>query len=46
VKEFTQTLYTVADDASVDIRFNPNLVKEYRLLGFDNKAKALADSGD
>jgi len=44
VKEFTQTLYTVADDASVDIRFNPNLVKEYRLLGFDNKAKALADS--
>ena len=44
VKEFTQTLYTVADDASVEIRFNPDLVKEYRLLGFDNKLKALADS--
>src|SRR6185295_12071347 len=25
VKEFTQTLYTVADDASVDIKFNSNL---------------------
>ena len=44
VKEFTQTLYTVADDASVEIKFNANLVKEYRLLGFDNKMKAVADS--
>jgi Ca-activated chloride channel homolog len=45
VKEFTQTLYTVADDASVQITFNPDYVKEYRLLGFDNKVKAIADSG-
>jgi len=44
VKEFTQTMYTVADDASVDIKFNSNLVKEYRLLGFDNKLKVIADS--
>ena len=44
VKEFTQTLYTVADDASVDISFNPDLVKQYRLLGFDNKIKTIADS--
>ncbi len=44
VKEFTQTVYTVADDASVEITFNPALVKEYRLLGFDNKVKAIADS--
>ena len=44
VKEFTQTMYTVADDASVEIKFNPDLVKEYRLLGFDNKLKAIADS--
>ena len=44
VKEFTQTLYTVADDASVQITFNPDYVKEYRLLGFDNKVKAIADS--
>jgi Ca-activated chloride channel family protein len=44
VEEFTQTLYTVADDASVQISFNSDLVKEYRLLGFDNKIRAIADS--
>jgi Ca-activated chloride channel family protein len=44
VKELTQTLYTVADDAYLNIRFNPDLVLEYRLIGFDNKMKALADS--
>jgi Ca-activated chloride channel family protein len=44
VKELTQTLYTVADDAFLNIRFNPEFVREYRLIGFDNKAKALADS--
>jgi len=44
VKEFTQTLYTVADDAYLNIKFNPKLVKEYRLIGFDNKKKALADT--
>lgn len=44
VKEFTQTLYTVADDAYLSIRFNPELVHSYRLIGFDNKLRALADS--
>ncbi len=44
VKELTQTLYTVADDAYLSITFNPQLVKEYRLIGFDNKVKAVADS--
>jgi Ca-activated chloride channel homolog len=44
VKELTQTLYTVADDASLSIKFNENLVKEYRLIGYDNKVKALTDS--
>ena len=44
VKELTQTLYTVADDAYLSIKFNPKLVKEYRLIGFDNKLKAIADS--
>src|SRR5688500_7965353 len=44
VKEFTQTLYTVADDAYLSINFNPAVVKEYRLIGFDNKRKAVADS--
>jgi len=44
VKELTQTLYSVADNASLGINFNSNYVKEYRLIGYDNKLKALADS--
>lgn len=44
LKEFAQTLYTVADDAYLNVRFNPEFVKEYRLLGFDNKAGALRDT--
>jgi Ca-activated chloride channel family protein len=42
--EFTQTLYAVADNVSLDVSFNPNYVKEYRLLGFDNKVGAINDS--
>lgn len=44
MKEFTQTLYTIADDASMQVSFDPALVKNYRLIGFDNKIGALADS--
>lgn len=44
MKEFTQTLYTIADDARMNISFDPSLVKQYRLIGFDNKVGALADS--
>jgi Ca-activated chloride channel family protein len=44
MKEFTQTLYTIADDARMYITFDRSLVKQYRLLGFDNKVGALADS--
>jgi Ca-activated chloride channel family protein len=44
VKELTQTLYTVADDSYFNIQFNSELVKEYRLLGYDNKLKALVDT--
>ena len=44
VKELTQTLYSVADNAYLSIAFNPKLVKDYRLIGFDNKVNAIADS--
>ncbi|HEY4206284.1 MAG TPA: von Willebrand factor type A domain-containing protein, partial [Puia sp.] len=44
VREFTQTVYAVADDAYLNICFNSTLVKDYRLIGFDNKVKALSDS--
>ena len=46
VREFTQTVYAVADDAYLNISFNPALVKDYRLIGFDNKVKLLTDSMD
>lgn len=44
LKEFTQTLYAVADDAYLNVEFNPNYVKQYKLIGFDNKAGALSDT--
>ena len=36
VKEFTKTIYTVADDAWMTAVFNPACVKSSRLIGFDN----------
>jgi len=44
VKEVTQTFYSVADDVFLNVHFNPALVKDYRLVGFDNKRDAIADS--
>ena len=44
VKELTQTLYTVANDVTMNVMFNPEIVKEYRLIGFDNKKNVLTDS--
>lgn len=44
LKEFTQTLYAVADDAFLNVQFNPAVVKEYRLIGFDNKVGAIKDT--
>ena len=46
MKEFTQTIYSVADDAYLNVDFNPDLVKRYRLIGFDNKSSALSDSSN
>ena len=44
LKEFTQTLYSVADRVFMNVKFNPAFVKEYRLIGFDNRAGDIADS--
>lgn len=44
LKEFTQTLYTVADDVYMNVEFNAEYVKDYRLIGFDNKVGALRDT--
>ncbi len=45
VKELTQTLYAVADDVFINVEFNEKLIKEYRLIGFDNKKNALNENG-
>jgi len=44
VKEFTQTMFAVADNAFVQVNFNSKLIQSYRLIGFDNKKDAEADS--
>lgn len=44
MKEFAQTLYTVADNAYMQVSFTPTWIKQYRLIGFDNKAAALLDT--
>ena len=44
MKEFMQTLYVVADDAYLHVQFDPEQVKEYRLIGFDNKMGAIKDT--
>ena len=44
VKEVTQTFYSVADDVLLNVHFNSQVIKQYRLIGFDNKKDAIADS--
>ena len=41
--EYMQTLYTVANDAYLDMQFDPEYVKQYRVIGFDNKVGAIKD---
>lgn len=43
LQEFTKTIYAVAKDAFVTVKFNKDIVNEYRLIGFDNKKEALTD---
>ena len=44
MEEFSQTIYAVAKEAYIDIQFDPALVRNYRLIGFDNKLSAIVDS--
>jgi Ca-activated chloride channel homolog len=46
VTEFTQTLYSIANDVYLTVCFNPDDVKEYRLIGYDNKRNVLAEKGE
>lgn len=44
IKELTQTFYAVADDVFMYLKFNSNLVSQYRLIGFDNRRDAVSDT--
>jgi Ca-activated chloride channel homolog len=43
VNEFTSTLQTVAQDVKLQLEFNPAVVKEYRLIGYENRQLARED---
>ena len=46
VDEMSSTLYTVAKDTKLQVEFNPALVAEYRLIGYENRALAAQDFTD
>ncbi len=35
--ELTSTLLTIAKDAKIQVEFDPEIVEEYRLIGFENR---------
>ncbi len=37
VDEASSTLFTIAKDVKIQIEFNPNLVAEYRLIGYESR---------
>jgi Ca-activated chloride channel family protein len=37
VEELTATLQTIAKDVKIQIEFNPDVVAEYRLIGYENR---------
>ena len=37
VDEMPKTLYTIAKDVKIQVEFNPEIVKEYRLVGYENR---------
>ena len=45
VEEFSK-FYTIAKDVKVQVNFNPNLVKEYRLIGYENRVLENEDFED
>lgn len=44
VKEFSKTLYSVAENALINIRFNDEYVTSYKLIGYNNRKDAIEDS--
>lgn len=46
VNELGGTLFTIAKDVKIQIEFNPALVKEYRLIGYENRLLNKEDFND
>lgn len=43
VEEMSSTLFTIAKDVKIQIEFNPAVVSEYRLIGYENRLLARED---
>ncbi len=43
VEEVSSTLFTIARDVKIQVEFNPALVAEYRLIGYENRILARED---
>lgn len=37
VNDMTKTLFTIAKDVKIQVEFNPEVVSEYRLVGYENR---------
>ena len=37
VNQINSTLFTIAKDVKIQVEFNPNVVAEYRLIGYENR---------
>lgn len=46
VEELGATLVTVAKDVKLQVEFNPAVVSEYRLIGYENRSMAAEDFDD
>jgi Ca-activated chloride channel family protein len=46
VNEMQSTLFTIASDVKIQVEFNPSLVSEYRLIGYENRLLEREDFGN
>lgn len=46
VSEFLSTIVTLADDVKFQLEFNPNYIKGYRKIGYENRNMADSDFND
>lgn len=46
IQDLTGTLFTIAKDVKIQVDFNPAFVREYRLIGYDNRRMANQDFAD